>query len=128
MKITISSTLQPTAVISGCCIGHAWGRGSVPLLPNSSRADATTELTGFQFATGWSQLGSLCAVTNAFERNVSGNIQMKPALCATSTLFTDNPIVAETHDIEYAKRNMMRYAAIARPAPRSIRQPTSRPH
>ncbi len=36
--------------------------------------------------------------TNALLAKVNGKSQMKPADCAASTLFTDNPIVAEIQE------------------------------
>ena len=41
---------------------------------------------------------SISVGTNAEETKVSGNIQMKPADCAASTLLTDIPISAEIHE------------------------------
>src|SRR5258705_1507591 len=65
-------------------------------LPHRSRNARTIEEIGFQSATGRSPLGNEAVEMNALDRNVSGKIQIRPALCATSTLFTDSPITADT--------------------------------
>jgi hypothetical protein len=65
-------------------------------LPQRSRSASTTELNGFHSATGWSQSGRVLVEMNAFDRNVTGNIQMRPADWATSTLLTESPITAAT--------------------------------
>src|SRR6185295_6985196 len=88
----------------------------------------TTELTGFHAAIPCNHPAIVLIGTKALDRNVSGKSQMNPALCATSTLRTDNPIVAETQDIAYANRNSSAKPATASRNPSRIRQPTSRPH
>src|SRR5206468_8637973 len=77
----------------GCRPGKLSGVAR-PVLPHSWRRDSTTELIGFQSATGCSQLGSVAVGMNALDRNVIGNSQMNPADCATSTLRTVSPMSA----------------------------------
>ncbi len=56
-------------------------------------------LTGFQFATGCNQPGSVCGGTNALERNVSGKMAVKATCCPTSTVGTSMPSQTPTHDM-----------------------------
>ena len=64
----------------------------------SPRVALTICVTGWCSAKVRSQGGILCVGTNALLANVKGKSQMKPSDCAASTLFTDNPIVAEIQE------------------------------
>src|SRR5437016_14212435 len=65
--------------------------------------------------------------TNALLAKVNGKSQMKPADCAASTLFTNNPIVAEIHEkAKLVSKSSPTAATQERTLP-SGRKPTSRP-
>src|SRR4051812_12643422 len=89
-------TIHSTDSSNGCRAGNPLPRANPTAeLPHRSRTARTIELIGFQSATFCSTLGSVLVGMNALDRKVNGKIQMKPALCATSTLLTLSPIVAE---------------------------------
>src|SRR5207249_865021 len=92
-----------------------------------SRTARTTELIGFQSATGRNQPGKVSVRTNALDRKVTGNIQMNPADWATSTLRTDSPITADTQLIAYPNNRRTTNPAAASMGPVRIRQPTINP-
>ena len=77
-------------------------------LPNRSRTAWITAVNGFHSAMVLSGPGIVPAPTNAEEMNVTGNSHTIPALCATSTLGTDNPISAPIHDIANPNSNSSR--------------------
>ena len=58
------------------------------MLPNSSRAAAVTDETGFQLAKVFSSGGKLLVGTNVLAMNVSGKITMKLALLTISGVRT----------------------------------------
>ena len=60
-------------------------------LPNSSRVACTSAEMGLKAAKYCSHVGSAVIGTNAFDRNVSGKIQMRPAVLAVSVFGTDKP-------------------------------------
>ena len=64
----------------------------------SPRVALTICVTGWCSAKVRSQVGMLAVGTNALLAKVNGKSQMKPADCAASTVFTDNPIVAEIQE------------------------------
>lgn len=64
----------------------------------SPRVALTICVTGWCSAKVRSQVGILAVGTNALLAKVNGKSQMKPADCAASTLFTNNPIVAEIQE------------------------------
>src|SRR5919198_3102444 len=82
---------------AACSAGHPVG-GTPNRLPNRSRVALMTAVNGFQSAIVRRIPGSLSVGTNAEEMKLSGNIQISPALCATSTLRASSPISAPTQD------------------------------
>ncbi len=89
MKTMSMPTHQAIAIQIVC--GSGW-------LRISPRVALTICVTGWCSANVRSQVGMLAVGTNALLAKVNGKSQMKPADCAASTLFTDNPIVAEIHE------------------------------
>src|SRR5713101_1232435 len=89
MKTMIMPTHQAIAI--QIVVGSGW-------LRISPRVASTIFVTGWCSAKARSQGGMLCTGTNALLAKVNGKSQMKPADCAASTLFTDNPIVAEIQE------------------------------
>lgn len=63
---------------------------------------------GFHSAKILNQVGKVSVGTNAFDKNVKGNNQAKPAVLATCGEETDSPILAPIHDIENPKANNKR--------------------
>ena len=76
-------------------LGHAIGLE----FPNSSRAAAVTDETGFHSAKVWSGAGSVSRGTNVLATNVSGKITMNDALLTTSGHGTSIPIHAMIQEI-----------------------------
>src|SRR5687768_9427994 len=70
----------------------------VGALPNSSRVDWVKADTGFHSANVWRGPGRFSNGTNALEMKVSGMITMNEALLMTSTLGTNSPTYAITHE------------------------------
>src|SRR5262245_61281977 len=84
MKIARNTKHQSSAAWVGCCIGQVSIVPDGLGLPNSTRTDAVTALTGFQFASVSSHWGMPCVGTNAFDTNESGNNTMNATPCAAS--------------------------------------------
>src|SRR4051794_23921340 len=84
MKIARNTVHHASAACVGCCIGQVSIVPDGLGLPNSTRTDAVTALTGFQFAIVSSQLGMPCVGTNAFETNDSGKSTTNATPCAAS--------------------------------------------
>src|SRR5690349_4035700 len=105
------TTLQSTAVVTGCCEGNECPSAAGFGLPNSSRHEAATADTGFQSAMVCSQCGIPCVGTKQLDTNAIGNNTINPTACADSGSLTDRPMHAVNQLNAYAKNT-----ATARPA------------
>src|SRR5690606_16117327 len=128
MNTAISTTQLINAYSVGFCCGHASVGGNSWWLPNSDRTESDSALIGFHSANTCSGPGNRSAATNTVEMNVTGKIQMKPALCATSTLPEISAISEPTQAMANANSNSIRYASTASVTLPRMRQPMSKPH
>src|SRR3954454_18907361 len=92
---------------AACSAGQPVGAGP-NRLPNRSLVALITAVNGFQSAIALRKAGRVWVGTNAEEMKLSGNIQISPALCATSTLRAASPISAPTHDSAQANISITR--------------------
>ena len=82
---------------------------------------------GLNAAKYCNHVGRAVIGTNAFDKNVNGKIQIRPAVLAVSVFGTDNPTKAPTQVTVYAKSSNSRYARMAFTMPSLIRHPTMYP-
>src|SRR5215203_2878907 len=97
----MNASAHSTVSSTGCSAGKP--SPSLPTgLPNNSRSDWVSVLTGFHSANGCNHPGSESSGTNALDRKVIGKIVVNATCCATSTVGTNCPTKTPIQDIAYA--------------------------